>query len=273
MRSTVTVSEPSPFLSTTSKRPLGFAISSTATPRRTSTAGEAPPARAAASAASRARSGRGSPSWVPQPGSGLRNAQITRVPGVSSPSWARARTAVCAEWPAPARSTVLPAQSAFLGEIRDVAPDFLAKTSARREPGCHHPQGVLGWPQVPVASMTTSAVSVHSLPLFSVSKRRNGRRPRSAVAISSCFNNPCRPTESTRVPSRRLGAISGRDASGSNSFSASSWPVGQSAPPGTSRPAASRCRRMRGETFISQGVNSRTWPQARTLPATEGAAS
>ena len=40
--------------------------------------------------------------------------------------------------------------------------------------------------------------------------------------------------------------------------------------PGTSRPAASRWRRMRGETFISQGVNSRTCPQARTLPATRG---
>ena len=62
------------------------------------------------------------------------------------------------------------------------------------------------------------------------------------------------------MPSRRFGATSGRAASGSSRRSASSWPVGHSAPSGTSGPAASSRRRMRGETFRSQGVNSRTCP-------------
>ena len=60
--------------------------------------------------------------------------------------------------------------------------------------------------------------------------------------------------------------MSRRVAMGSRSRSASSCPVGHSEPDG-----ASTWRRIRGETFRSQGVNIRTWPQERTFPPAEGA--
>ena len=120
-------SEPAPFRSTTSKRPSGFAISSTATPRAGLDGGRG----AAGELGGRGRElgrarGAGSPSWVPQPGSAVARApRSPGCPGPPAPDRRGARTAVCAEWPAPARRTVLPAQSArSRGEVGDVAPDL-----------------------------------------------------------------------------------------------------------------------------------------------------
>ena len=210
--------------------------------------GEAPPASAAAVAARLARSGSGSSSWVPQAGSGLRNAQITRVPGASLASSARSRTAVCAEWPAPASRMVLPAQSpASRGEVGDVAPD-LAREGAL-SPGAGMPPS----PRRVGIAVGAGGVDHHvrSLGPLAAGAVREEEAEGAAAALGRgdllVLEQPLAADgQSTRVPSRRWGAISGSAASGSSSRSASSRPVGHSEPSGTSRPAASRWRRMRG---------------------------
>ncbi len=109
----------------------------------------------------------GRPRASPSPARGCAAPRSPGCPEPRGPAPPGRATAVCAEWPAPARRTVLPAQSGASprrsGTWRRISRAERPLAGAGMPPSPR----LFGWLQVPVASMTTSARSVR-LPAFGV---------------------------------------------------------------------------------------------------------
>ena len=128
----------------------------------------------------------------------------------------------------------------------------------------------LGLPYVPVASSTTSAWAIASRPSALSTSRRNGRRARRALADRLVLEQPLAADRQHAGRAADAPAQGGQRGDRLEQLARRcSSPVGSAAPRGASGSAA----RTRGETFMSHGVNVRTWPQRRTCPPTAGAAS